>query len=105
MPDQLPDLPGLYSAVDSTRNVMAFSSRDWAESADTAWLWGIFFGWDPDEEDGPGEDAMREVAARHSWGPAAVERLRALHAAVQTLTISSVAAALPPKIGEVRDAG
>ncbi|WP_330253074.1 hypothetical protein OG874_00215 [Nocardia sp. NBC_00565] len=67
---------------ESLRSAIAFSSADWSEARDLAWIYGIVLGWDPD----PGEDedgAMDVVAQRFSWDAANVARLRRLHAAFE----------------------
>lgn len=60
------------------RDLLSFSSRDWAQVKGDAWLWGIVFGWDGEDDDGEGS-AMDEVAARHGWDEHDVARLRRLH--------------------------
>lgn len=67
-------------------DLLAFSSRDWGEERDTAWLWGIICGWDGDEGD---ESAMPEVAAAFGWTDEQVEQLRALHHSFEALKASS----------------
>lgn len=83
------DLPALYSALESARNVLAFSSRDWGQLAGDAWLYGILLGWGADPDDEGGTDAMDEVAAQHGWSTDDVERLKTMHAAVEGLTINA----------------
>ena len=74
----------LEAALDSARNVIALSSRDWSTSHDLAWLWGILVGWDEDPTAGDVDqgDAMTDLAARHRWSPGDVARLRRLRAAI-----------------------
>lgn len=69
------------------RDLLAFSSRDWASVKGDAWLWGIVFGWDApyDDEDDPG--AMDQVAARHHWDEHDIARLRRLHANFERLEL------------------
>lgn len=71
--------------LDSLRDILAFSSRDWSESRDTAWIYGVVFGWDVDRDDfddecDAGEDAYPQLAERFGWPDAQVERLKRLHA-------------------------
>lgn len=49
---------------------ITFSSMDWGQSRDTAWIYGIAVGWD-----GP---AMAELAAKHGWSDEKVAALRKL---------------------------
>lgn len=65
----------LKDALGSAADAMAFSSRDWAANHRDAWLYGIIVGW-PD-------DALAEVAAKHQWPSAEIERLRRLRQAVR----------------------
>lgn len=66
------------SAKTALQNVLAFNSRDWGLVKADAWIWGIVFGWD--DEDDPESEAMSEMAARHGWDAFDVKNLRALHA-------------------------
>jgi hypothetical protein len=88
------DLTDLYSAVDSAKSTMVFSSQDWGGAPDFAWLYGIFVGW-PDDPTGGDVDqdggAMQELAARFGWSDADVERLRRLRAAVAGFDINRAA--------------
>lgn len=76
-------MPKTYRDTDdprqALRDLLAFSSRDWAAVKGDAWLWGIVFGWDSDDDDDDGLNAMTEVAARHRWDEHDVARLRRLH--------------------------
>jgi hypothetical protein len=54
----------------SLHHAMTFSSMDWGQSKDTAWIYGIAVGWD-----GP---AMKELAERHGWSAQKVAKLRKL---------------------------
>ncbi|GGM52772.1 hypothetical protein ACFFX1_55365 [Dactylosporangium sucinum] len=88
------DLADLHAALDSAGSTMALSSQDWGATPDFAWLYGILVGWDGDPSGGDvdqGGGAMRELAARHDWTDADVERLRRLHAAVAGFDINRVA--------------
>lgn len=64
-------------ALESIANLLAFSSRDWGQARDLAWLWGIVHGWD--DEDHEEDSAMPEQARAHGWDDAEVARLRRLH--------------------------
>lgn len=68
----------LKDVASSLEGVLAQSPRDWSLSKYDAWIYGIVNGWDSSD---PGEDAMSEVAARHRWDEATVQRLQELHAA------------------------
>ncbi|UZF57686.1 hypothetical protein LH935_06790 [Gordonia polyisoprenivorans] len=68
-------------ALESLANVLAFSSRDWGQARDLAWLWGIVHGWD--DEDHEEDSAMPEQARTHGWDEVEVARLRGLHAAYE----------------------
>ncbi|USN14169.1 hypothetical protein KABACHOK_03330 [Brevundimonas phage vB_BpoS-Kabachok] len=56
---------------DSIHACIAFSPRDWSENHRMAWIYGIVCGWDA--------ESMKEVAAKHRWGPDEVARLKRLH--------------------------
>lgn len=62
---------------EALRDLLAFSSRDWAAVKGDAWLWGIVFGWD--DAEGTECDAMDDVAAKHGWDAHDIARLRNLH--------------------------
>lgn len=62
----------------SLESVVAFDPRDWSLDKRDAWIYGIVFGWESEELD---EDPMGDVAKRHGWDDAAVQRLRELHEA------------------------
>lgn len=67
----------------SLQDTVAFSSADWGEERDRAWIYGIVLGWD-DDPDYPPElqvNAMEIVAKRCRWTPEQVARLRRLHEA------------------------
>jgi hypothetical protein len=59
-------------ALESAAAAMAASPRDWSLDNRDAWAYGIIVGWS--------EDALAEVAAKHRWSEAEVERLRSLRA-------------------------
>ena len=64
----------------SLANILAFSSRDWAERREDAWIYGIVCGWG---------DAIGEVASRHNWDSNSVRRLRMLHLAFRRSEVHS----------------
>jgi hypothetical protein len=75
----LPD--DLREALASLGSTVACSATDFAQYYRDSWLYGIICGWgceEGHEHDGicGGDGAMREVAARHRWSEAEVERLR-----------------------------
>jgi hypothetical protein len=86
------DLADLYSALDSARSTIAFSSQDWAASADFAWLYGILVGWDDEPTGGDVDqgDALGKLAARFGWTAENVSLLRRLHAAVAGFDLNRV---------------
>lgn len=65
----------------SLSDAIAFSSADWGQARDMAWIYGIVLGWD--DEDDEDDGAMGELAIRFGWDASTVERLRALHAEFQ----------------------
>lgn len=65
-------------ALESLRDAIAFSSADWGEYRDLAWIYGIVLGWD--DEDDPDGETMRELAERFGWTAGGIARLRRLHA-------------------------
>ena len=69
-------------ALESLANVLAFSSRDWGQARDLAWLWGIVHGWDDEHDE---DSAMPEMARVHGWDEVEVARLRRLHAAYEAI--------------------
>lgn len=88
------DLTDLYSALDSARSTMVFSSQDWSAVGDFAWLYGILVGWSDDPSGGDVDQcggALAEVAAKFGWSGDDVKRLQRLHAAVAGFDINRVA--------------
>lgn len=69
---------GTDDPLRSLHNAIVFSSADWSEARDMAWVYGIAVGWD-DEDDIPGGGAMDELAGRFGWSAETVARLRRLH--------------------------
>lgn len=86
------------SAKEALQDCLAFNSRDWGAVKADAWIWGIVFGWDADDDDEG--DPMAEVAARHGWDAFDVENLRTLHADFVRLAAQEP----PPASGNATDA-
>jgi hypothetical protein len=83
---QLDEIDGEENPLESIVNTIVFSSADWAEARDMAWLYGIVMGWDPNEGDDDDPDsAMAELAQRFSWTEGQVARLRRLHTSFRAL--------------------
>lgn len=82
----------LREALISVRSCITTSARDASEYRVDAWLYAILVGWgcEGDREDPGhihddicgGDAAMREVAERHGWSPATVDRARLLRKVV-----------------------
>lgn len=75
----LPD--DLRSALDSLGSCIAGSAEDYGQYYRNSWIYGIILGWDCEEDHEHddicgGENAMRELAARHRWSDEDVARLR-----------------------------
>lgn len=87
------DLAVLYSALDSARSTMCFSSQDWGVAPDFAWLYGILVGWSDDPSGGDVDqvDALGMLAARFGWSGQEVDRLRQIRAAVAGFDLNRVA--------------
>lgn len=75
-----PDDIGRLDPFESLRNAIAVHPRSWSADHRDAWIYGVIVGWG---------DALDEVAAKHGWNEAAVNRLRALHAATQVVSTLS----------------
>ena len=73
---------------ESLADVLAFSSRDWGQNQDDAWIYGIVLGWD-NEDDDTEENAMVDIAKRHQWTEETVARLRRLRAEFRKVVKSS----------------
>lgn len=82
--------PKAEDPFDSLRSALAFSPRDWSDSKDLAWVWGIIMGWDGDPADET--DAMSEVAESFGWTKEQVECLRNLHAKFQQVATQMASA-------------
>jgi len=95
------DLSDLYTALDNAATTMTFSSQDWSQSPDFAWLYGILVGWDQDPTGGDVDQAggaIAELAANFGWDDEKVALLRRLRAAVEAFDINKVAALSPAAI-------
>lgn len=64
----------LSEALESVRGAMVFDPRDWSLINQDAWVYGILVGWG---------DALPEIARKHRWPPADVERLKRLRRSVE----------------------
>lgn len=62
-----------HNPLDSLAEVLSFSPRDWGQSSDLAWVYGIVCGWS--------EDAMSEIGEKFNWGDGEITKLKILHAA------------------------
>lgn len=76
--NDIPYFGGQTNPLKALESTVTFSSMDWGEARDTAWIYGIVCGWD--EDDPEEESAMPELAAKFGWTDEQVTRLRALHA-------------------------
>lgn len=56
---------------DSLQNLCAFSSRDWSENSEDAWIWGIVMGWDA--------ASFRQLQQRFHWTDGEIKSLKAFH--------------------------
>jgi hypothetical protein len=82
--NDLPFSSAETNPLEALHDSVAFSSMDWGEARDVAWIYGIVCGWD--EDDDPEEaGAMRELATEFGWSDEQVARLRALHANFEAL--------------------
>lgn len=70
----------IENPLESIKQAIVFSSKDYSACKRDAWLYGIVIGWD--------EDAMLNVAERHKWTPETVARLKRLHEAYLVLKSS-----------------
>lgn len=79
----------------SVGGMIATSARDWGQYRVDTWLWGLFVGWDCEQDHGPGgehddicggrDDVLGELAARHGWTDSDVALLRSHRRAVREL--------------------
>jgi hypothetical protein len=79
----------IREALDRCESMMATDPRDWGTLRRDAWLYGLFCGWDCEEnhehDDLCGDgDAMREIANQHGWSEQDVARLRCYRAAIHS---------------------
>lgn len=68
-------------------NYISTCARDWSEYHADAWIWGLFCGWDCEDQHQHSDaccdgGAMTEVAETHAWDEATVTRLRRYRAAI-----------------------
>ena len=64
----------------SVTTTLVFSGKDWSLDDSDAWLYGIVCGWD--------DSSMAEMAEKHRWNEATVERLKKLHTKWKELMIN-----------------
>lgn len=95
MSDSLPDQDREQRWARSLRDLLALNSRDWAHDRSDAWLWGIVWGWDGDDDE---TGAMDELAHRHGWDAIEVQRLRELHAGFVEAADTAEAAGLRERL-------
>lgn len=75
----------MANVLQELRNMMAFSSKDWAEEKEGAFLYAVILGWDPGEDEPEEESAMPEIAAKFNLSDEQVAKLRILHKEFQTV--------------------
>lgn len=69
----------LIKPLSSLEQVVAFNSRDWAQSRTDAFIYGIICGWSQDEDE---VGAWDEICAKHNFDK---KRLKTLHKNFKTL--------------------
>lgn len=84
------ELAAVREALDRVGSMMATDSRDWSLSRRDAWLYGLFCGWECDDDHEHddvcgGSGALDTVAEQHGWTDEDVARLRRYHAAIHRL--------------------
>lgn len=62
-------------ALNSARNTMTLSTKDWSVDRASAWVYGILVGWE--------DDQLVELAQRHGWPDSEVLRLDGYHRALK----------------------
>lgn len=74
----------LTDALHRLGGLIATDSRDWAVDRGDAWIYGLFCGWECDEEHVHDKDcdATPSLADRHGWSVYDVRRLRRYRAAI-----------------------
>lgn len=86
-PMSAPTYDPLGDAHTSLANTIAFCSRDWARDNRDAWIYGIVSGWCDGHAgtdcEGEWADgcALNDVARKHGWDAATIERMVRLRAA------------------------
>ena len=63
--------------IESLERALATASKDWSESKDDAWIYGIILGWD--------KESLQELQELHRWNDEAVARLERLHQKFKTI--------------------
>ena len=76
--------------LESAHWALSTSAEDWGATFDKAWLYGLFVGWDCEEDHEHdqicgGTGPLAAVARRGSWPPAAVTKLRSLRSIVRAI--------------------
>jgi hypothetical protein len=88
--DALTRIRALAPMLDGLDTLLATSSRDWGEYRVDAWLWAVLVGWDCEDDHEHDETcdngaAMQEMADRHKWDDAAVDKARRYREAVRAM--------------------
>ena len=83
-------IKGISEVLESAHWAVTTSSEDWAATFDKAWLYGLFVGWDCEEDHEHDQDcggpwSLEELAHRGLWPPPAVAKLRSLRSTVRAL--------------------
>jgi hypothetical protein len=89
--DQAAQRRRLADALEAVQRAIATDSRDWGKGRGDAWLWGVLVGWECDERHEHEDDcggALDELAIRHGWTAAHVERIRTLRTAIREAAAS-----------------
>jgi hypothetical protein len=79
--NQIPMWKAEENPLKSLESALAFSSQDWSEAADFAWIYGIVCGWE--DEDG---DSYPQLQVMYGWSDDAVARLKRLHQRFQEVS-------------------
>lgn len=84
--DQAAERQRLADVLEAVNRAMATDSRDWGMARGDAWLYGVLVGWECDDQHEHNEidcgGALDEMAIRHGWTTAHVDRIRALRRAI-----------------------
>lgn len=76
------DDPDLAEALDRLHRCIVHDARDWSLYKRDALTYALVIGWGDGAEGAEGEDAWRDVAAKHGWSAEDVAVLQRLHAAI-----------------------